>query len=241
MELAKPLILLGQHSLGFDKGHHLGQASERLQVGHDKWFETQGIGAHTAGVGFHHIQVRADVWGQVGFVDDEQVALGDARATFAGDFFARSHVNHVDGEVAELGAEGGGQVVAAALNKHDVGIGVLDQHAVNGFQVDGAVFTDGGVRAAARLHTHDALGGQGTADGQDALVFLGVDVVGDGHQVVFFAHGFAQHFQQRGFARPHRAADADAQGWELFGAMGDVVQSGHGILLLKKELLALME
>ena len=74
-------------------------------------------------------------------------------------------------------------------------LGVLDQHAVNGFQVDGAVFADRRVRAAAGFHAHDALGGQGTADGQDALIFLGVDVVGDSHQVVFAAHGFAQHFQ----------------------------------------------
>jgi hypothetical protein len=46
------------------------------------------------------------------------------------------------------------------------------------------------------LHAHDALGRQRAADGQDALVFLGVDVVGDGDQVVLVAHGLAQHFQQ---------------------------------------------
>ena len=50
------------------------------------------------------------------------------------------------------------------------------------------------------FHPHDAFGRQGTADGQQALVFFGVDVVGDGDQVVFVAHGFAQHFQQSGFA-----------------------------------------
>ena len=101
-----------------------------------------------------------------------------------GTFFACSHVDHVNGEVAELGAEGGGQIVATALNEHDVGIGVLHQHAVDGLQVDGAVFTDGGVRAATGFHAHDALGCKRAADSEQALVFLGVDVVGDGHQIV---------------------------------------------------------
>src|SRR5690606_31754666 len=104
---------------------------------------------------------------------------------------ARGDVDDVDGEVAQFGAEGGGQVVAAAFHKHDVGVGELAQHAVDGFEVDGAVFADGGVGAAAGFYTQDALGGQGAADGQQALVFLGVDVVGDGDEVVVISHGFA--------------------------------------------------
>jgi hypothetical protein len=31
------------------------------------------------------------------------------------------------------------------------------------------------------------------ADGEYALVFLGIDVVGDSHYVVAFTHGFAEH------------------------------------------------
>ena len=41
------------------------------------------------------------------------------------EFFRGSHVNHVDGEVGQFGAEGGGQVVAAAFYKHHIGIGKL--------------------------------------------------------------------------------------------------------------------
>ena len=71
---------------------------------------------------------------------------------------------------------------------------------------------------------HDALGVQRATDGEDALVFSGVDVVGNGHQVVLGFHGFAQHFKQRGFAGADWPANADAQGWEFFGAVGDVVK-----------------
>ena len=172
----------------------------------------------------HHFQVGTHVGGQVGFVDDKQIAFGDARAAFTGNFFARGHVDHINRQIAQFGAEGGGQVVAAAFDKDHIGIGELHQHAVDGFQVDGGVFADGGMRAAAGLHAHDAFGGQRAAHGQDALVFLGVDVVGDGDQVVVVAHGFAQHFQQGGFARTDGPADAHAQGRQFFGAMGDVVQ-----------------
>ena len=84
--------------------------------------------------------------------------------------------------------------------------------------------------AAAGFHAQDALCGQGAADGEQALVFLGVDVVGDGDEVVVIAHGLAQHLQQRGFAGAHGAADAYAQGGQVLGAEGDVVQcSGHGV------------
>ena len=82
------------------------------------------------------------------------------------------------------------------------------------------------MRAAAGLHAHDALGLQRAAYGQQALVFLGVDVVGDRDEVVALAHGLAEHLQQGGLARTHGSAGAHAQRGEFFGAMGDVVQ-GH--------------
>ena len=82
------------------------------------------------------------------------------------------------------------------------------------------------MRAAASFYAHDALGGQGTAQGEQALVFLGVDVVGDGDQLVACAHGFAQHFEQSGFAAANRPTDAHAQRWQGFGAARYVVQCG---------------
>ena len=218
-----------EHALGFDVGDDFGQAGLGFEVGHDEGFEAFGGGAHAGGVGMHHIEVGADVGGEVGFVDDEEVALGDARAAFAGDFFAGGDVNDVDGEVGEFGAESGGEVVPAAFNEHHVGIGKFFKHAVDGFQVDGSVFANGGVRTATCFNAHDAIGIERAAEGQQALIFFGVDVVGDGHQVPFLAHAFAEHFQEGGFARADGAADAHTKGRQFFGSVGDVVQSGHDL------------
>lgn len=44
------------------------------------------------------------------------------------------------------------------------------------------------------------------------LVFLGVDVVGDGDHILLCKHGLAEHFQQGGLARTDGPAYAHAQG-----------------------------
>ena len=56
------------------------------------------------------------------------------------------------------------------------------------------------MRAAAGFNAHDALGVQRAGHGEQALVFFGVDVVGDDNDVPALAHGFAEHFNQGGFA-----------------------------------------
>ncbi len=184
-------IKSNEHALGFDVGDDVGQAGLGFEVGHDKGFEAFGGGAHAGGVGVHHVEVGAHMGGQVGFVDDEEIAFGNAGAAFARDFFASCHIDHVDGEVGQFGAEGGGQVVAAAFYKYHVGVGKLFQHAVDGFEVDRGVFANGSMGAAACFNAHDAIGIQGTTDSEQALIFFGVDVVGDGHQVPLLAHAFA--------------------------------------------------
>ena len=168
--------------------------------------------AHAAGVGVHHREVGADVGREVGLVDHEQVALGDAGAALARDLLAGGHVDHVDGEVRQLRAEGGREVVAAGLHEHDVRLGKLGQHAVDGLQVDRGVLADRRVRAAAGFHADDPLRRQGLVAHQELGVFLGVDVVGHHGEVVALAQGVAQRQGQGGLAGAHRAADADAQG-----------------------------
>ena len=69
-------------------------------------------------------EVRADVGGEVGFVDDEEVGLDHALAGLAGDLLALGHVDDVDGEVDEFGAEGGGEVVAAGFDEDDLQVRV---------------------------------------------------------------------------------------------------------------------
>ena len=195
-------------------GHHIGPAAGVQR-------------AHAPGVGFHHRQVGADMRREVGLVDDQQVALGDAGPAFARDLLATGDVDHVQRQVRQLGAEGGGQVVAAGFDEDDVGVGEAVEHAVDGLEVDAGVFADRGVRATAGLDAHDAFGRQRAGHGEQALVLLGVDVVGDDHQVPALAHRLAQLLDQRGLARADRAADADAQRRQFLRAAGDVVHDGH--------------
>ena len=68
------------------------------------------------------------------------------------------------------------------------------------------------MRAAAGLHAHDALHRQGAGNRQEARILLGVDVVGDGADVVARAKGLAERFHQRRLAGADRPADADAKG-----------------------------
>ena len=86
------------------------------QIGEDE----RPVAAHLAGVAVHHVEVGADMRGEVDLVDEQQVGARDAGAAFAGDFVTGSDVDDVDGEVGQLRAEGGRQVVAAALDEDEL-------------------------------------------------------------------------------------------------------------------------
>ncbi len=68
------------------------------------------------------------------------------------------------------------------------------------------------MRTAARFHPYDALWLKRTRLGQDALILFGVDIVSHHRKMIGVAHRLAERFQQGGFARPYRAAHANAQG-----------------------------
>jgi len=52
---------------------------------------------------------------EIDLIDHQRSDRVDAGAAFAGYFIAFGHVDDKDGEVGQLGAEGGGEVVAAAV------------------------------------------------------------------------------------------------------------------------------
>src|SRR5262249_13928709 len=62
-----------------------------------------------------------------------------------------------------------------------------------------------------RFHAYDALGRERLVAYEELRVLLGVDVVRDHRDVQPVAQGLAQREREGGLARPHRAADADAQ------------------------------
>ena len=81
----------------------------------------------------------------------------------ARDLLAAGDVDDVDGEVGELGAEGGGEVVAAGFDQQQLEAGEAAGHLAHGGQVDRGVLADRGVRAAAGLDAQDALGSSAPA------------------------------------------------------------------------------
>ncbi len=124
------------------------------------------------------------LFGDVDFVDDQQVGFGDARAAFAGDFVAGGDVDDVQGEVGQFRAEGGGEVVAAGFHQHQFQVGVAALQVVDGREIHGSVFADGCVGAAAGFHAEDAVGWEGIVFQEEVGVFPCVDVVGDDGDVV---------------------------------------------------------
>src|SRR5581483_10522841 len=87
--------------------------------------EEGAVASHPGGVPPHDFQVRSDGSGEVGFVDNEQVGLGDARAAFARDFVAASDVNDVNSVIGQFAAEMGGQVVAPGFKQQNVRVKLL--------------------------------------------------------------------------------------------------------------------
>src|SRR5262249_25396319 len=127
------------------------------------------------------------------------------------DLVAGRDVDDVDGEIGELGREGGGEIVAARLDQDQVERGKFLPHLGDGGEVDRGILADRRVRAAAGLHPGDALGRERARAHQVFGVPLGVDVVGDGGDLVGAAPALAQRVHQRRLARADRAADADPQ------------------------------
>ena len=178
-----------------------------LHFREDKW----STAPHAFGVAFHHGEVRADGWGEVDFIDDEEVGLSDAGTAFAGDFVATGNINDLDGEIGEFAAEAGGQIVAAGFEEEDVG-SELAVEIFEGEKVGRNVLANGGVRAPAGFDRANSLGGECVVADEEFAVFLCEDVVGDGGDAVLIAEMFAELEHEGGFAAADRAADANGEG-----------------------------
>ncbi|STD22923.1 Uncharacterised protein [Enterobacter asburiae] len=62
---------------------------------------------------------------RVGFIDHQKIGFGDPRPALARNFFPFGHVDHVDGQIRQLGAERRAQVIAAAFNEDQIQIAEL--------------------------------------------------------------------------------------------------------------------
>ena len=92
-------------------------------------------------------------------------------------------VDHIEREIGELGAEGRGEIVAAALDENEIEIGKAAVHLGDRGEIDRGVLADRRMRAAAGLDADDALGRERAGARQEFGVLFRVDVIGDGGEV----------------------------------------------------------
>ncbi len=67
-------------------------------------------------------EIGADMRGEIGLVDDEQIGAGDAGTALARDFLALADADHIKRQIGEIGREGRGKIVAARFDENDVEI-----------------------------------------------------------------------------------------------------------------------
>ncbi len=167
--------------------------------------------AYLIRLALHEIYIRTDGVGKIAFIDHEQIAPRYAGPAFSGYLVAARDVDDVDDKVGQLPRVVRRQVVAARLDQQQIRA-ELGVQPLQGEQVGGDVFADGGVRTAARLDGDDALGRQGAVFGQELGVLAREDVVGHGRDVVLAPQGQAEFEHERRLAGPHGPADADCKG-----------------------------
>ncbi len=103
-------------------------------------------------VAAHDVEVGPDQRREVGLVDDQQIGARDARTAPAWNLVAAGNVDHEDLPVDQAPAERCGQVVAAALDEHQVQRRQRALQILDGVEIRGDVVADRGVRAAPGLH-----------------------------------------------------------------------------------------
>ncbi len=82
-------------------------------------------------------------------------------------------------------------------------------HGLDGLEVHAGVLADGGVRAAARLDAHNAVGRQDGVGAQKLGVLFGVDIVGHDAQRILARHLAGKGLYQGSLARAHGAGNTD--------------------------------
>ena len=148
---------------------------------------------------------------EIGLVDHQQIGFRQPRPALARDVLPGGGVDHVDRQIRQFRAEGGGKVVAPRFDQHQIEIRKRGVEIRHGGEVDRGILADRGMRAAPRLDPADAVAGQHLRAHQVLGILARVDVVGDHRHRTARGQRPRQPFGQRGLARAHRAADAHPQ------------------------------
>src|SRR5262245_17430010 len=206
---SETLTSLLEQQFAPDPGDDPVQPFTRLQVREHERLPA----AHEARVALHDAEVGADVRRQIDLVDHQQVRARDARTTLARNLVAARDVDDVDRRVRQFRAEAGREIVAAALDEHQLQLRKPAIQLIQRLETDRRVLANRRVRASAGLDADDAIGGERLAAGEELHVLLREDVVGHDRELIVVAHGLAQTVEQGGLAGSYGAADADTNGF----------------------------
>lgn len=209
-----------------------------FDLGEDKW----AVSAHLFGVTSHNGEVGADGWSQVGFVNDEEIGLRDARAAFAGNLVSARNINDLNRVIGQFAAETGGQVIPARFQKQKVGT-EFGLKILQSEQVGGDIVPDGGVRAAPGFDRSNAFRGQRLIPHQEFAVFLGENIIGHGRQIQPVPQPQAKLQHERGLSAAHRSPDSHGerplpkiavQGRISFREMAGMIEMFVGMTMLDR-------
>jgi hypothetical protein len=187
--------------------HDFINANTVFDLRKNKWAVT----AHSFGVTFHDFEIGAHCVGEIGFVDDEQIGLSNARTALTGNLVAPRNIDDLDGEIGKFATETSGQIVAARFNQEDFGVKFLMEF-LEREQVCRNVLANGGVRATAGFHGPNAFGFEGFMFREKFAIFLRENVVGNGSDVPRFAEAFAELKHQGSFSAPDWPANPYGEG-----------------------------
>ncbi len=190
---------------GLYQAYELVDAFAGHAVGKYEWLS----GAHQLRVVVHHLKRRMHVGRKVGLVDYENVTLRYSGTVLAGNLVAGGHVDDVDEEVDESRGESKGEVVASAFDKHNVGVGKLGLHFLDGGYIHRRVLAHGRVGARAGLYANDTVFHKHTFEHAPYMLGIlgGDDVVGDNQyfEALFYKSG-SDGFDKGGLAGSYRPA-----------------------------------
>ncbi len=148
--------------------------------------------------------------GEVGLVDDEEIALHDPRSALSWDVLALGHRDHVEGVIGKFGIERRREVVTTALDEDEIEVGMIGEERIDLRQIYRRILTDASMRARTGLDTCDQIRRDQSRKAltERVGVLLGQDIVGDhAHVKVALGELWNEFGDECGFARSHGTTD----------------------------------
>ncbi|MCG3773380.1 MAG: hypothetical protein JW395_0186 [Nitrospira sp.] len=133
---------------------------------------------------------------EVDLVDHQQIGPGDSWPAFARDLIARRHIDDIDHFVGKFRAECRGQIVATALDEHQLDIRMALEQIVQGLLIMRGIFTDRRMGAASGFDAQNAVLRQRSPACQKLGILFGKDVVGHHRHTHPIAQTEAEGFDQ---------------------------------------------